>query len=70
MYYEGKIMTRISNERYFLTPTQRAEIIEKQKRLEPLRAKLWEEKRQILIAAEKEREKYDCSVFTRVFNPK
>lgn len=67
---QGDVMTRVSNERYFLTPAQRAEIIKQEKQREPERARRWEEKRQILIAAEKERGKYDCSLFTRVLNRK
>lgn len=63
-------MTRISNERYFLTPAQRAEVIKQERQREPERARRWEEKRQILIAAEKERARWDCSLFTRVLNPK
>lgn len=55
---------------YPLTPEQRAEVMRKQIEREPERARRWEEERQRQIAAEKERGRYDCSLFTRVLNRK
>lgn len=63
-------MTRISNERYVLTPAQRAEVLKKQKEREPERARRWEEERQRQIAEEKNREKWSHSSFTRVLQKK
>lgn len=63
-------MTRISNERYFLTPAQRAEVIKKQNEREPERARRWDEERQRQIADEKKREKWSHSSFTRVLQMK
>lgn len=63
-------MARISNERYFLTPAQRAEVIKKQREREPEQVGQWEEERKRQIAAEKERGRYDCSLFLRLLNRK
>ncbi|MGL4348142.1 MAG: hypothetical protein ACRCSV_01600 [Chlamydiales bacterium] len=56
---------RISNERYLLTPAQRAEVIKKQKEREPERLKRWNQEIKRQIAAEKERNRWDHSAFPR-----
>lgn len=59
-------MPRISNNPHFLTPEQRAEIIQKQIEREPERLRCWNQERERQIAAEKERSRWDGSTFPRL----